>query len=233
MKTYKALILFLALISSSALPPEWQQMSVLPLPDFKKSAEVNAYEYQKFIEHSDSRLVEYKKYFKKYAYEFQIPWALIAAVAYQESKWNENVTSPTGVKGLMQLTLKTAEHIGVNDRTDPIQSIRGGAYYLKYLYDKTPTKLNPTQRWIFALVAYNIGWGHLQDARELTLALSKNPYLWDDFKSILPLLEVKLYYSYLPLGYARGQEAVTFVDKVISYYTLLNSDSEIQLSKSE
>ena len=216
MKKCKLLILLLALLSTSTAVLNDQ------LPVFSIDYELTSYEYQKFEEHTDSRLPSYVKYFKKYSAQYQIPWTLIAAVAYQESKWNEAATSHTGVKGLMQLTSKTAEHLGVNDREDPYQSIQGGAMYLKYLYEKTPHNLHAKQRWALALAAYNIGWGHLRDAHRLALRLQKDPYNWDEFKTVLPKLENQLYYSKLSYGYARGNETVAFVDKVFNYYSLMN-----------
>ena len=151
-----------------------------------------------------------------------MPWTLLAAVAYQESKWDEDAKSYTGVKGLMQLTSKTAEHLGVNNREDPYQSIQGGALYLKYLFDKTPVNLHVNQRWALALAAYNIGWGHLRDANHLAIRLKKNPYNWTELKTVLPKLEKQIFYSKLTFGYARGSETVEFVDKVFNYYKLMN-----------
>lgn len=217
MKKNIILILFLAvhLKSVSCLAEQ--------LPLFQPNQELSAFEYQKFVDHTETRLPNFKKYFKIYSERYQIPWTLIAAVAYQESKWNEEATSHTGVKGLMQLTSKTAKHLGVDDREDPYESIRGGAFYLKYLYDKTPLKLNNSQRWALALSAYNIGWGHLRDAHHLALELNKDPYNWTEFKTILPKLENPKYYSKLTYGFARGKETVVFVDKVFNYYNLLNA----------
>lgn len=216
MKMAKVLILILALISTSS-SDFYEQM-----PLFSVNYELSSFEYQKFVDHTESRLPSYRKYFKKYSDKYQIPWTLIAAVAYQESKWDEAAKSYTGVKGLMQLTSKTAEHLGVNDREDPHQSIQGGALYLKYLYNKTPQKLNNSQRWALALAAYNIGWGHLRDAHRLAVKLKKDPNNWTDLKTVLPKLENPLFYQNLTFGYARGNETVIFVDKVFNYYNLMN-----------
>jgi len=89
--------------------------------------EFTVYELQKFEEHQNLRLPLYLDHFKKYAEAYQVPWPLLAAVAYQESKWDHAARSYTGVRGLMQITEQTAEHIGITDRTDPIEKIRGGA----------------------------------------------------------------------------------------------------------
>lgn len=223
----KGLIFIIALMSCSfsdisgyapfipLLTPKTQGYNQKPLT-------LSTYESQKFAEHIETRLPDYEQHFKLYSMRYQVPWTLIAAVAYQESKWNDEAISHTGVRGLMQLTTKTAQHLGIEDREDPYQSIKGGAYYLKYLYDKTPASLKVEQRWTLALAAYNIGWGHIRDARVLSKQLKKNPYKWSDLKMILPLLEDLKYYSQLSFGYARGNETVDFVDKVLSYYNLLN-----------
>lgn len=216
MKKSKTLILLLAFLTSSVSPKNEAT------PYFKSKSQLSELDFQNFLNHTDSRLPNYKKYFKKYSELYQIPLKLLVAVAYQESKWDNEATSPTGVKGLMQLTSQTAQHIGVTDREDAHQSIRGGAYYLRYLFDKTPKELSSYERWALALSAYNIGWGHLQDAFHLSLQLNKNPYNWNEFKKILPQLENEKYYSHLNHGFARGRETVDFVNKVFGYYNLLD-----------
>lgn len=219
MKKITALTLLLAVLSSSVSDVKKSKS----LFNFRIDSQLSTYAFEKFIDHTESRLPNYKNYFKKYSEKYDIPWTLLAAVAYQESKWDETAVSHTGVKGLMQLTSKTAQHVGVADREDPYQSIRGGAFYLNYLYNKTPSKLNEHQRWVLALAAYNIGWGHLRDAHHLSVRLKKNPYDWNEFKKVLPKLEQEKYYSTLNHGFARGKETVDFVNKVFNYYNLLNT----------
>ncbi len=187
--------------------------------DFKMSV----LEQRRFQKDISKKLPQWQKLFEKYAKENQIPWTLVAAVAYQESKWSEGAVSHTGVKGLMQLTRTTAKQVGVVDREDPQQSIRGGAFYLKYLYDKTPAELLPYERWALALSAYNMGWAHLRDARRLAKKLSKDANRWAEFKTVLPFLAQKKYLAELTFGPARGEETVDFVEQVIGYTELLNS----------
>lgn len=177
---------------------------------------------QKFYEHTQTRLPVWQEQFKKYARQYHIPWTLLAAVAYQESKWDNSAISHTGVKGLMQITLTTAKHIGIEDREDPIQSIQGGAYYLKYLYNKTPAYLSNYERWTQALAGYNMGWAHVRDARKLAVELKRNPYRWKEFRKVIPKLEDEEHFEKLAFGYARGKETVQFVDNVLIYYKLLS-----------
>lgn len=180
-------------------------------------------EYRRFKNDIAELLPEWRSNFKKYGKEFNVPWLLIAAVAYQESKWDNDAVSYTGVKGMMQLTQLTAKHVGVEDREDADQSIRGGAYYLRHLYDKTPTNLSSFERWVFALASYNIGHAHMRDIRRLASEQKKNPYSWTQLQKLLLLKTDKKYEKEFYFGLARGDETVGFVRNVLSYYDYLKS----------
>ena len=129
--------------------------------------------------------------------------------------------SPTGVKGLMMLTKHTAAEMNVSDRRDPAQSIDGGARYLLKMQDKIPDRIQFPDRLWFALAGYNVGFGHLEDARILTERAGKNPDLWSDVRELLPLLSEKKYYSTLRYGKARGSEPVKYVENIRDYHDLL------------
>lgn len=172
-----------------------------------------------FLSAIDSVLPTYQPLFQKYATAFD--WRLLAAIAYQESHWNPLATSPTGVRGLMMLTRATADGLGVSDRLDPEESIQGGALYLQRLMAKIPTTVPEDERIWFALAAYNIGWGHMLDARKLTKMQSGNPDSWVDVKQRLPMLSQKRYYPQLTYGYARGREAYNYVENIRRYQVSL------------
>lgn len=174
-----------------------------------------------FLKKTRQNLPEFLREIKKAASTHRLPWQLIAAVSYQESKWDPEARSYTGVRGIMQLTEETAKLVGVYDRLDPRQSIWGGTKFLKYLYEKMPDDLNPKDRLALTLVAYNIGYGHLLDAQKLSISLGKNPESWKDLKTVLPLLTKEKYFSQTSYGYARGHEAVQYVERTNSYYHLL------------
>jgi membrane-bound lytic murein transglycosylase F len=150
-----------------------------------------------------------------------IEWRLLAAVAYQESQWDPQATSETGVRGLMQLTEDTARHLGVTDRLDPRAATLAAARYLADLKAKLPERIQEPDRTWLALAAFNIGLGHLEDARVLAQKQGLNPDLWADVKKTLPLLAQPEYYEQVRLGYARGGMPVAFVDKVRAYYDVL------------
>jgi len=171
--------------------------------------------------HIESRLPEYEALFRTEAIKHNIDWRLLAAIGYQESHWNPDATSPTGVKGLMMLTQGTANQLKIKDRTDPTQSISGGALYFKQRLKIIPDRiLEPDRTW-FALASYNVGFGHLEDARVLTQQRGGNPDKWLDVKTSLPLLSIKKWYKQTKHGYARGNEPVRYVENIRSYYDLL------------
>jgi len=165
----------------------------------------------------DKRLPRYRQNFVAAANLYDLDWHLLAAVGYQESHWKPDAISPTGVRGLMMLTRATAAQMGVTDRLDPAQSILGGARYLRRMLDRIPARIQAPDRIWFALAAYNVGYGHLEDARVITERQGFNPDLWIDVKRHLPLLSKKRWYQNTRHGYARGGEPVRYVENIRLY----------------
>ncbi len=176
-----------------------------------------------FIRRIRSRLPRLEPLFRKYAEQQDIPWTLLAAQAYQESHWNRRARSPTGVRGIMMLTLTTAREMGIESRLDVEQSIRGGAKYLRRLEQRIPDSVQGEDRWWYALAAYNIGMGHVHDARKLARQLDLDPDNWRDMRGVLPLLSQKKYYQHLRYGRARGSEPVTYVQRIRDYRNILQA----------
>ena len=123
---------------------------------------------QAFVHHFESRLPKYKAFFLRAAEETGVDWRLLAAMAYQESHWSPEAVSPTGVRGMMMLTRATAKMMGVENRTDALESIVGGASYFVRVTKKIPPRIAAPDRTRLALAAYNVGFGHLEDARIIT-----------------------------------------------------------------
>jgi len=150
-----------------------------------------------------------------------IDWRLLAAIGYQESKWDPYATSWTGVRGLMMLTGDTADRMGVLNRLDARQSILGGARYLVLMKNALPARIpEPDRTWI-ALAAYNQGQGHMEDARRIAKARGNHPDHWADVKEALPLLSRGGYTQVMRYGYARGGEALIFTENIRGYYDIL------------
>ena len=180
-----------------------------------------------FIRSVDTKLPRYRAFFETHSGD--LDWRKLAATAYQESHWDPNARSPTGVRGMMMLTLPTAQEMGINNRLDPEQSIKGGAKYLSDILNRLPDTIPESQRMWFALASYNIGYGHVEDARKLAQSMGLNPSAWRDLKQVLPLLQKRKYYQKTRYGYARGSEAVHYVDSIRRYYdTLVWLDNQEQ-----
>lgn len=174
----------------------------------------------------EKTLPQYKKHFIAAEQETGMPAELLAALAYQESHWDPTAKSPTGVRGIMMLTKRTAESLDVVDRLDPKQAIDGGARYLADRHRRLPETIPEPDRTFLALASYNIGRGHLLDARQLARDLGKNPDSWKDMREVLPLKADKRYYPETRYGYARGYEPVHYVQRIRNYRDVIHSAFE-------
>ena len=183
--------------------------------------EFDPYNLKVFNKRIKTRLPKYKHLFQEAAKKVDLPWELIAAVGYQESFWNPRAKSPTGVRGIMMLTRRTAKELGVKNRIDPKQSIDGGARYLKKLIKRMPEYMHENDRIWFALAAYNVGYYHLRDALALSVWRNKDPTRWHSVETVLPLLSEKKWYRRLMYGHARGLEPVIYVNRIKDFYDIL------------
>lgn len=174
-----------------------------------------------FVAGVRERLPQYQAWFQEAAVESGIDWRLLAAIGYQESRWDEAAVSPTGVQGLMMLTAETAKRVRIADRADPRDSILGGARYYRLVERTIPERIPEPDRTWLTLAAYNVGYGHLEDARILTQRRGQDPDSWPDVRENLPLLAQERYFTTLRRGYARGWEPVGFVRNVQTYAELL------------
>ncbi len=179
-----------------------------------------------FLNSMRSTLPKYQPLFKKAQELTGIDWRLLAALSYQESHWDTFATSPTNVRGIMMLTERTADLLGVTNRLDPGQSISAGARYIVTLKDTIPERIPEPDRTWMALASYNIGQSHLEDARILAQRMKLNPDAWADLKKTLPLLNQYQFFSSVKNGFAHGGAPVIFVESVQTYYDILRKYEE-------
>ena len=170
----------------------------------------------------DARLPDYLPVFERAAAQSGMPTDLLAALAYQESHWDPQAVSPTGVRGIMMLTRNTAASLGVANRLDPEESILGGARYLADRHERLPADIPEPDRTYLALASYNIGRAHVLDARKLARQLDRNPDSWADMREVLPLKADKRYYPQTKYGYARGYEPVHYVQRIRNYRDVIS-----------
>ncbi len=167
------------------------------------------------------RLPKYKAHFKTAAEKYGLDWHMVAAQSYQESHWNPKAKSFTGVRGIMMLTQDTAKNMGLKNRLAAKEGIFAGTRYLATLHEMVGDEVSEPDRTYMALAAYNLGFGHLQDARQLAMHLDMPANAWQGIRAVLPLLQKKKYYRTLSHGYARGNEAVQYVDRIRTYHRVL------------
>ena len=173
------------------------------------------------LEQIGAQLPTLKPFFMEAELASGIDWRLVAAIGYQESHWDPKATSPTGVRGLMMLTEDTAERLQIKDRLDARDSIVGGARYFALLKEQLPPRIDEPDRTWLALAAYNLGIGHLEDARVLAQRANLNPEKWQDVRQVIAKLAEPESFQSLKHGYARGGEAMQLVDNIRNYYDVL------------
>ena len=173
-----------------------------------------------FISDMTTKLPNYESLFKQASDEYDLDWKLLAAISYQESKWDNDAVSPTGVKGLMMLTKSTAKMLNVN-RLEPSESVNGGAKYFNSLKRKYSSFDDSTQINL-ALASYNAGPNHINDIIELARQNNEDIQDWNILKTYLYKLNQKKYYKKMKYGYARGWEAVQYIENVKQYYDIIS-----------
>lgn len=175
-----------------------------------------------FIRHFESRLPRYRDMFEDAGDTWDVDWRLLAALGYQESHWRSHAVSPTGVRGIMMLTKATADYLDIDDRMDPETSISGGARFYARQLERMPDSVEEPDRTWMALAAYNVGFNHIKDARQIVEWQGGDPDKWLDVSTALPLLAQRKWYSRVPFGYARGWEPVLYVNNIRAYYNIIS-----------
>lgn len=164
----------------------------------------------------------YDKTIKIAAEKIDWDWRLLASQIYQESKFNPNAESWAGAVGLMQLVPATAEMYGASDLSNPKQSINAGVNYLKWLDQLWSKKVpDPEERIKFILASFNVGQGHVLDARRLAVKYGKDPQKWEGNVEVFVLKKSQSEYYLDPVvksGYCRGEEPVKYVREIMSRY---------------
>ncbi len=149
-------------------------------------------------------------------------WRLVSSMIYQESRFNPNAVSWAGAFGLMQLMPVTAARFGVGRNSSPESHIRAGANFIKWLDNRFDDEIPDREERIkFVLASYNVGKGHVDDARRLAEKYGDDPNVWEDNVEKWLLNKSQPNYYRDPVvkyGYARGIETYNYVKQVVDRY---------------
>jgi len=174
-----------------------------------------------FFSQAGGKISRYDTLVKRFADTLNWDWRFLSSLIYQESQFDPNARSWAKARGLMQLMPATARELGVRNRRDPLQNLRGGTAYLEELYERWEGIPDSVQRVKFTLASYNCGYHHVVDAQRLARENGANPQQWDDaVEEYLLKLSYPKYYNAAPVeyGYVRGIEPVTYVKQIFERY---------------
>lgn len=163
------------------------------------------------------RLSIYDEIFKRQATPAGWDWRLVASLAYQESKFNHDLQSWAGARGLMQMMPETAKRFGGDSVMTPELSVKTGMKYLIYLDDYWQKEISDSaQRMPFVLASYNAGLGHILDARRLAEKYGNSPNDWNHVSFFLLHKSQRRFYAdnVSRHGYCRGTEPVKYVREI-------------------
>jgi membrane-bound lytic murein transglycosylase F len=174
-----------------------------------------------FYSINNNEISQYDNYIKTNAELIDWDWRLIASIIYQESRFKNEASAWSGAEGLMQMMPATAEDMGVKDRLNPEENIKGGVTYLKQLYDAYSDITDREQRIKFTLASYNCGYFHVKDAQQLAKLNGLKSTIWDDNvnEMILALTYPQNYNKKeIKYGYVNGQEPFNYVNEIFNRY---------------
>jgi membrane-bound lytic murein transglycosylase F len=161
------------------------------------------------------RISRYDDLIALHAEEAGFDWRIVAALIFEESRFDQDRVSVAGAYGLMQLMPFTARLVGAKNYQEPHDNIEAGVKYLRSLARTFPYG-RPEDRLALALASYVVGPGHVEDAQRLARVLGYDPHCWtDSMELMLPLLENPKYHRKSLFGYAQGREAVRYTNAIL------------------
>ena len=167
-----------------------------------------------------NRLSRYDPLIAQYAELAGFDWRLIAALIFEESRFDPKRRSPRDAYGLMQVREVAAREVGVKDFYTPHGNLEAGTKYLQFLLRQFSDG-RTQDRLALALSGYLLGPSRVRVAQRLAHALGYDPYCWkDSVESVFPLLEDAEYYQQINASFIPGGEAVRYVNAILQRYEL-------------
>ena len=192
-----------------------QKGTVRELADeyFQQPARLSTYDALAVHKRIETVLPKFEYKFRSAGRKGNVDWQLLAALAYQESRWSNDALSPTGVRGIMQLTTETARSLGVEDRMNMDESIDGAAIYLKKLRARLPKRIKEPERTWFAVGAYNVGYRHIINAYGKARELGLDRTQWQTIAELLPTLYGE--------PFPQGVQAKNYVERIQTFVDII------------
>jgi membrane-bound lytic murein transglycosylase F len=154
--------------------------------------------------------------------EIEWDWRLLAALIYQESRFNPHAKSWAGAFGLMQLMPQTAQRFGIDTTHVEVENLEAGAKYIQFLERFWEKRIEDAdERRKFVLASYNVGPGHVLDAQKIARKMALDPDVWDNNVADCLLLKSQPRYYQMEgveHGYCRGEQPFAYVKHIYSHY---------------
>lgn len=200
------------------------------------SSRINKMVNSSYYYPESGRISQYDDLFKAEALKIGWDWRLIASMVYQESRFNPAAQSWAGAFGLMQLMPGTANRFGVNKSSSVEKQISAGVKFIQWLDNRLEDYVqDPEERKKIILASYNVGFGHVKDAINLTKKYGGDPELWEDNVEFYLLKKSEKAFYADPVviyGYARGTETTKYVKDIMYRYNhYLNIDESVNLAQ--
>lgn len=180
------------------------------------------YARSEFHTEGGGKISKYDEIIKEISTKYEMDWKFLSSIIYQESGFKQNAESWRGAYGLMQLMPATAEEYGIDSLSTPAEQIEAGVKFMRWL-DKQLLDVvtDYDERKKFVLAAYNVGLGHVWDARRLAKKYDKDPNIWtNNVDTFLLQKSNPIFYrdSVVKYGYCRGSEPYNFVIEILDRY---------------
>ena len=197
-------------------------LNILRKRYFKEGPQIAEYYNPETKKEKSGIISPYDDLIKKVADSAGVDWLLVTSIIAQETKFNPNSKSWAGAVGLMQVLPRYSEVTEEEKLYDAQTNIREGVRIIKehlqhYSY------MDSTDKWSFALAAYNAGPGHIADARRLAIDHNKDPNEWQNISDALLKLMQRKYYKDARYGFCRGIETVRYVQEIKNRYKTYES----------
>jgi membrane-bound lytic murein transglycosylase MltF len=173
----------------------------------KRYLETATYARNAAAEGEQRKLRAVVELFKKYGAQYEMDYLLMAAQGYQESTLDQNVKSPVGAIGVMQVMPATGKELNVGDISKMESNVHAGVKYMRFMRDQyfANEPMDDLNKTLMTFASYNAGPGRVRQLRREAEKKSLNPNVW--FGNVERIASERI-----------GRETVTYVSNIFKYY---------------